>query len=86
MTEKYFSVLSMLIIAVLMAAIPAVYAQTSPGDFTNEPDKNMAAAHESFLKGEMNKVGRADPQGSGLCEEGGGQGRQGHQRGREEGR
>jgi hypothetical protein len=35
MTKKYFSVLSMLILAVLMAAIPAVYAQTSPGDFTD---------------------------------------------------
>jgi hypothetical protein len=56
MNKKSFSVLSMLIIAVLMAAIPAVYAQTSPGDFTNEPDKTMASAHESFLKGEMNKA------------------------------
>src|SRR4030067_55432 len=51
-----FSVLSMLTIAVLMAAISAVYAQTPPGDFTNEPDKTMASAHESFLKGEMNKA------------------------------
>lgn len=56
MNKKSFSVLSMLIIAALMAAIPAVYAQTSPGDFTNEPDKTMASAHESFLKGEMNKA------------------------------
>ena len=56
MNKKSFSVLSMLIIAALMAAIPAVYAQTSPGDFTNEPDKAMASAHESFLKGDMNKA------------------------------
>src|SRR4030043_393926 len=56
MNKKYFSILSMLIIAVLMAAISAVYAQTPPGDFTNEPDKTMASAHESFLKGEMNKA------------------------------
>ena len=56
MNKKSFSVLSMLIIAVLVAAISAVYAQTSPGDFTNEPDKTMASAHESFLKGEMNKA------------------------------
>ena len=56
MTKKSFSVLSMLIIAVLMAAIPAVYSQTSPGNFTNESDKAMASAHESFLKGEMNKA------------------------------
>jgi hypothetical protein len=56
MNKKSFSVLSMLIIAALMAVIPVVYAQTSPGDFTNEPDKTMASAHESFLKGEMNKA------------------------------
>jgi hypothetical protein len=46
----------MLIIALLMAVIPTAYAQTAPGDFTNEPDKSTAAAHESFLKGEMNKA------------------------------
>jgi len=56
MDKKSFSVLSMLIIGVMMAAIPAVYAQTSPGDFTNEPDKTMASAHESFLKGEKDKA------------------------------
>ncbi|MGD0627596.1 MAG: hypothetical protein ABSB32_23215, partial [Thermodesulfobacteriota bacterium] len=56
MTKKYYSVLSMLILAVLMAAIPAVYAQTSPGDFTDEPDKSMAKAHESFVKGDINKA------------------------------
>jgi BMFP domain-containing protein YqiC len=56
MNKKSFSVLSMLIIAVLMAGIPAVYAQTSPGDFTNEPHKTMASAHELFLKGEINKA------------------------------
>ena len=56
MNKKSFSVLSMLTMAVLMSAIPTVYAQTSPGDFTNEVDKTMASAHESFLKGEMNKA------------------------------
>jgi hypothetical protein len=56
MNKKFLSVLSMLTIATLMAAIPAVYAQTSPGNFTNESDKAMASAHESFLKGEMNKA------------------------------
>jgi hypothetical protein len=58
MNKKSFSVLSMFSIAVLMAAIPAVYAQTSSGDFTKEPDKTMAAAHESFLKGERNKAAK----------------------------
>ena len=56
MNKKSFSVLSMVIIAVLMVAIPAVSAQTSPGDFTNEPDKTMAKAHESFVKGDINKA------------------------------
>ena len=56
MTKKYFSVLSMLSIAVLVATISAVYAQTSPANFTSEPDKTMAAAHESFVKKDMNKA------------------------------
>ena len=56
MNKRSFSVLSMLIIAALIAAIPTVYAQASPGDLTREPDKTMASAHESYLKGEMNKA------------------------------
>ena len=56
MTKKCFSVLSMLIIASLVAGIPAVYAQTSSADFTSEPDKTMAAAHESFVKKDMKKA------------------------------
>jgi hypothetical protein len=50
MTKKAFLVLSMLVITSLIAGIPAVYAQKSPGDFTGEPDKTMAAGHESFAK------------------------------------
>ena len=42
--------------ALIMAAIPAAVAATSSGDFTTEPDKSMAAAHESFLKGDMQKA------------------------------
>ena len=38
MSKKYYSVLIMCIIAMLIAAIPVVYAQTSPGGFTDEPD------------------------------------------------
>ena len=56
MTKNVFSVLSMLIITSLVAGIPAVYAQTSPADFSSEPDKTMAAAHESFVKKDMNKA------------------------------
>ena len=42
MTKKCLSILSMLIITSLAAGIPVVYAQTSPADFTGEPDKTMA--------------------------------------------
>ena len=42
--------------ALTMVAIPAAVAATSSDDFTNEPDKSMAAAHESFLKGDMQKA------------------------------
>ena len=56
MNKKSFSVFSMLILAVLLAAIAAGCAQKSPGDFTNEPDKSMEKAHESFVKGDINKA------------------------------
>jgi len=45
--------------AVVVAAVTGVstvQAQTHATDFTEEPDKSMAAAHESFLKGDMNKA------------------------------
>jgi len=50
------SVLSSLTLAVFFLARPAVSAEKSPGDFTTEPDKSMAAAHESFVKGDMHKA------------------------------
>jgi hypothetical protein len=37
--------------AALIAAVPTVYAQP-PSDFAMEPDKSMANAHESFMKGD----------------------------------
>ena len=40
----------------MMVAIPAAFAETSSSDFTSESDKSMAAAHESFLKGDMKKA------------------------------
>jgi hypothetical protein len=46
---------SVIVCAVLMAAVPTVYAE-SPGDFAGEPVKSMANAQESFLKGDMNKA------------------------------
>jgi hypothetical protein len=56
MTKKGFSLLSMFIIATFAAGISMGYAQTAPGDFTGEPDKSMAAGHESFVKKNMNKA------------------------------
>jgi hypothetical protein len=56
MAKRYFSVLRMLVLAVLMVAIAAGCAQKSSGDFTNEPDKSMAKGHEAFVKGDMNKA------------------------------
>lgn len=46
----------MLLITSLATGISSVYAQTSPADFTGDPDKTMAAAHESFVKKDMNKA------------------------------
>ena len=40
----------------MMMAIPAAFAETSSSDLTSESDKSMAAAHESFLKGDMKKA------------------------------
>jgi hypothetical protein len=68
MTKKVFSALSMLIITLLVAGIPAVYAQTSSADFTSEPDKTMAAAHESFVKKDMKKASEQISKGGSLCE------------------
>ena len=46
---------SAFIVALLIAAIPTVDAQ-SPSDFAGEPDKTMARANDSFVKGDMNKA------------------------------
>ena len=58
MTKKYFSVLSMLIIAVLVATISAVYAQTSPANFTGEPDKTKKIVAIWTLAGEGEVFGK----------------------------
>src|SRR5215475_13290157 len=41
--------------ALLMTNIVTVYAQT-PAEFSGEPDKSMATAHESFIKGDIHKA------------------------------
>jgi hypothetical protein len=53
MISRVASIWGVCIVAVLIAA--RVYAQ-APSDFASEPDKSMASAHESFLKGDMNKA------------------------------
>jgi hypothetical protein len=53
MISRVASIWGVCIVAVLVSSM--VYAQT-PKDFAGEPDKSMAAAHESFLKGDMNKA------------------------------
>jgi hypothetical protein len=55
MRGRIFSLGSASIIAVLIAVMPTARAQT-PGDFAGEPDKSMASAHESFVKGDTNKA------------------------------
>ena len=55
MIRRAPTVWSVLVIAALMTAIPFGYAQVSPGDFTDEPDKTMASAHEAFVKKELSK-------------------------------
>ena len=57
MKTKTSTLKNTILIAALMAAIPAGHAQPSTADFKTEPDKTMAAAHESFVKGDMNKAG-----------------------------
>jgi hypothetical protein len=56
MNKKTISGLSNLIVGVLLAASPAVAAENASGNFTTEPDKTLAAAHESFVKGDMDKA------------------------------
>jgi hypothetical protein len=55
MTRKTFLLWTALVGAALTIPVQVVHAQTA-GDFASEPDKNMASAHEAFLKGDMNKA------------------------------
>src|ERR1017187_5409549 len=58
MNKKSFTVLSTITLAALVTAIPGACAQTAPGDFKTEPDKSLAAAHESFVKGNLDKASK----------------------------
>lgn len=56
MRIRHASLCSATIIALLAAFASAAHAQ-APGDFAGDPDKSMASAHESFVKGDMKKAG-----------------------------
>jgi hypothetical protein len=55
--RKSLIVLNTLALAACVIASSGAYAQTASSDFKAEPDKTMAAAHESFVKGDMKKAG-----------------------------
>jgi hypothetical protein len=55
MSGRNVSLRGATIIALLMAVVSTAHGQT-PGDFAGEPDKSMASAHESFVKGDMKKA------------------------------
>jgi len=50
MNKNSVTILSTLTLAALVTAVSGAYAQTAPGDFKAEPDKSLAAAHESFVR------------------------------------
>jgi hypothetical protein len=54
--NKTLSSLSSATVALLIAAAPFALAQVNPDDFTDEPDKTMAASHSSFAKGDTAKA------------------------------
>jgi hypothetical protein len=47
---------TILIIAAASSVLPVLGAETSTDAFTSEPDKSLAAAHESFMKKDMDKA------------------------------
>jgi hypothetical protein len=56
MKKQALSALTTLLVAFSITGIAPLRAQTSPSDFTTEPDKSMAASHESFVKGDKDKA------------------------------
>jgi hypothetical protein len=56
MNRKLPSVLRTLTLALFVTSVSGACAQTAPGDFKDEPDKSLAKAHESFVKGDMDKA------------------------------
>jgi hypothetical protein len=56
MNRKPIAVLKAITLCAAVAAVAVARAQTSTTDFKGEPDKSMAAAHESFIKGNTRKA------------------------------
>ena len=54
MRTAFIVVTTILLIAILAAGLPVGFAESK--GLTDEPDKTMAAAHESFVKGETKKA------------------------------
>ena len=54
--NKTLSPLSIATVALSIAGATFALAQVNPDDFTEEPDKTMAASHSSFVKGETAKA------------------------------
>src|SRR5262245_2193689 len=54
--NKIFSPLSLAIVVLSIATATLALAQVNPNDFTEEPDKTMAASHSSFVKGDTAKA------------------------------
>jgi hypothetical protein len=52
---RYSSMCSALMVAVLVATVATAHAQSS-ADFSGEPDKTMASAHDAFVKRDVNKA------------------------------
>src|SRR5262249_19041722 len=55
MISRWSSVWSICVVVMLMAGVATAYAQAT-GAPAVEPDKSMTSAHESFVKGDMNKA------------------------------
>jgi hypothetical protein len=56
MRHSVISGLRAALLTALLAVVPTLHAQTAANDFSSDPDKTMAAAHESFVKGDMSKA------------------------------
>jgi hypothetical protein len=56
MNKMHLNPLNTLVLALVVSATVALCAETTPGAANGEPDKSMTAAHESFVKKDMNKA------------------------------